>query len=302
MNPADTLRIVQVSDTHLSAERAWFQDNWDVFVNEMCANPPDLIVWTGDVSLRGSHGEEDIAFARTEMDRLPCPTLVLPGNHDIGEPRPPSGEAFDNPERERAISPELRARWHRHFGADWWMHDAGDWRLYGLNAQLFGSGLDAEDEQFAFLEDALAGADGRPGLVFLHKPLYWADPADETRGLYCLYPPARKRLMPMLARHGVRMVASGHLHFYRTASALGMRMVWAPATAFINTKRKKRPPIKLKRRVGYVEITLAGKRASHRLVEPRLFVNHDMHNWSLVHGTTVTLPPRPLARLAPDAR
>ncbi len=40
----DILRVVQVSDTHVSAKRAYFLDNWDVFVALMKADPPDLIV------------------------------------------------------------------------------------------------------------------------------------------------------------------------------------------------------------------------------------------------------------------
>ncbi|MCZ6741892.1 MAG: metallophosphoesterase, partial [Alphaproteobacteria bacterium] len=74
-----TFELVQVTDTHLSGTRAYFLDNWEVFVREMENDPPDLIINTGDVSLRGSDDEEDIAFARAEMERLPSKVLVLPG-------------------------------------------------------------------------------------------------------------------------------------------------------------------------------------------------------------------------------
>ena len=64
------IRIVQVSDTHVSRKRAYFVDNWDVFVDEMQRQPPDLIVHSGDVSFDGADDEDDIAFARREKDRL----------------------------------------------------------------------------------------------------------------------------------------------------------------------------------------------------------------------------------------
>jgi 3',5'-cyclic AMP phosphodiesterase CpdA len=158
------MRLVQVSDTHLSEDRAWFVDNWDVFVDEMQADPPDLIVWSGDVSLRGTHSESDLAFARKEMKRLPCPTLVIPGNHDIGEPNPLGpGKPFPNPEREKPVNTARLRKWRNYFGADWWTEDFGDWRLYGLNSQIIGSGLKAEAQQLSDFKTALQGAGGRPG-------------------------------------------------------------------------------------------------------------------------------------------
>ena len=61
---SDLVSIVQVSDTHISRKRAYFFDNWEVFVDEMRRQPPDLIVHSGDVSFDGAGDEDDIAFAR----------------------------------------------------------------------------------------------------------------------------------------------------------------------------------------------------------------------------------------------
>jgi 3',5'-cyclic AMP phosphodiesterase CpdA len=60
----EVVRIVQVSDTHVSRKRAYFIDNWHVFVGDVRANPPDLIVHSGDVSFDGADDEDDLAFAR----------------------------------------------------------------------------------------------------------------------------------------------------------------------------------------------------------------------------------------------
>jgi hypothetical protein len=67
---AEIIRVVQVSDTHVSRKRAYFVDNWNVFVDEMRHDPPHLIVHSGDVSFDGAADEDDIAFARAEKDRL----------------------------------------------------------------------------------------------------------------------------------------------------------------------------------------------------------------------------------------
>ena len=69
----EVIRIVQVSDTHVSRKPAYFVDNWDVLVNEMSRTRPDLIVHSGDVAFDGAADEDDLAFARSEKDRLVAP-------------------------------------------------------------------------------------------------------------------------------------------------------------------------------------------------------------------------------------
>ena len=296
-------RIVQVSDSHLSGRAAWFVDNWDIFVNEMCAATPDLIVWTGDVTLSGADGEADFEFARREMERLPCRTLVIPGNHDIGEPAGLGNGEFPNPKRERPITDFRRRRWRKHFGSEWWSENIGGWRLYGLNAQLFDSGLKAESQQLDFFVKALKDAEGRPGLLFLHKPLFYSDPAEREPRLYCVLPKGRKCILQLAKQFNIKVIGSGHLHCYRSIRHQEIQMIWAPATAFVNTMKKKdRPPIRVTRRVGYVEYHIHGPRLTSRLVEPGLFVSHDIRNWAKAHGTTVNLPPRTHVRLGQDIR
>jgi len=296
-------RIVQGSESHLSGRAAWCLDNGDVFVNEMRAAPPDLIVWTGDVSLSGADGEADLDFARHEMGRLPCRTLVIPGNHDIGEPAGSGNGEFPNPKRERPITDHRRRRWRKYFGSEWWSENVGSWSLYGLNAQLFGSGLKAESQQIDFFTKALKTAGGRPGLLFLHKPLFYSDPAEHRHQLYCVLPEGRRRILQLAREFNIKVIGSGHLHCYRSIRHQKIRMIWAPATGFINTlKKKNRPPIRVTRRVGYVEYHIRGPYLTSHLIEPDLFVSHDIRNWSKAHGTTVNLPLRPHVRLGQDIR
>ena len=283
-----TLRLIQVTDTHLSESRAYFMDNWEVFVAAMEADPPDLIVCTGDVSLHGTEDEADLAFARTQFDRLPAKTLVLPGNHDIGEPPP-------KPRLDEPITEEKRDRWQRHFGRDWWAEDFGEWRLYGLDAQLFDSGLDAENEQLSWFKAALRESAGRPGALFMHKPAFFKDAGDEGSQNYAsLAPGGRNTVIGLCRDFGVRMIASGHLHYYRTTKHEGIDLIWAPATAFINSKQKKRPPLRVKRCIGYLAYEFDGPEVCHTLVQSDRFTIHDLFKFDDYPGSTIYLPPRPL--------
>lgn len=114
----EVIRIVLVSDTHVSRKRAYFVDNWDVFVNEMSRTRPDLIVHSGDVAFDSAADEDDLAFARSEKDRLVAPWLAIPGNHDTGES--PLAIRLQQP-----INSVRMERWQRHYGPSRWCHDLG---------------------------------------------------------------------------------------------------------------------------------------------------------------------------------
>ena len=259
-------RVVQISDTHLSAELPFFVPNFDAMAGIVAARRPDLVVNTGDVALDGAKRDDDLAFARRCHDRLGTRWVAIPGNHDLG----------DNPWRPDLAEPiteERLARYRRHFGDDFWRIDACEWVLIGVNAQLFGSGLPAEDEQWDFLASAAKRTGGRPVGLFVHKPLFKDDP-DETsiEGRY-VPPASRRRLATALGEVDVRLVASGHLHQHRQLRTGRAVHVWAPSTAYILPDRRQ-PSIGVKR-VGYVAYTFNGGSVDVEIVEPGELTNHD---------------------------
>ncbi|MGL1446718.1 hypothetical protein ACSTJA_23565, partial [Vibrio parahaemolyticus] len=82
----------------------------------------------------------------------------------------------------------------------------------GLNAQLMGSGIAAEDEQWDFLAAEAHEARGRPVALFIHKPLFLKHPAETEVNHRYVVPAARERLLGLLAPTRLRLVASGHVH------------------------------------------------------------------------------------------
>jgi 3',5'-cyclic AMP phosphodiesterase CpdA len=283
-----TFRVVQVSDTHVSRKRAYFVDNWDVFVAEMRRAPPDLIVHSGDVSFEGAADEDDIAFARSEKERLAAPWLAIPGNHDIGES--PLAIRLQQP-----INAERMSRWQRHYGPSLWCRDVGAWRLIGIDTALLGSGDPEEEAQQEFLERSLKDRGGRPAMLFQHMPPFEND-ADDTAFTTAAVPhAARGRLLDTCVRYGVSVIACGHLHVYRQMEYRGIEIVWAPATSFFNIVEKQQRGLMVPR-AGYIEWTLKGYAISHRLIEPPLMITHDVGAWNAAMGSTTRLPPRPLTR------
>ena len=287
---AGTLRLVQVSDTHLSETHSYFTDNYDVFVNLMRADPPDLIIHSGDVAFNGPCAPGDLAFGHASLARLPSPWRAIPGNHDVGEASQ-MGHVAKQP-----VTPQRRAAWANLFGEGYWAQDFGDWRLIGLDTGLKGSGLNAEAAQAAFLDAALTSWTGKPAMVFMHLPPFTHDPdeAKFTRGALNL--PMRKTLLERCAAGGVRAIACGHLHIYRTLQHKGMDIVWAPATSYVSIPTKVNAETIIAR-AGYVEWSFTATQLTHRVVEPPEMLTLDAHRWMVERGSITSMPQRAMRQV-----
>jgi hypothetical protein len=170
-------------------------------------------------------------------------------------------------------------------------------RLIGLDTALMGSGHAEEVRQAAFLDEALAGRDGRAAIVFVHMPPYSEDPDDTRPTTHCILPEPRRWLLDRCLAHGVSAIAAGHIHRYKVFDHRGMPIVTAPGTSFSNLPANP-PPGWTRARAGYLVWRWDGTTLTHELVEPRLFMTVDASNWTDLGGTTTNLPPRPIATLA----
>jgi 3',5'-cyclic AMP phosphodiesterase CpdA len=251
-----TLRVTQISDTHLSAKRAWSVPNFEAVLRHLAAGPPDLVVNTGDIILDDPDDSDDAAFAHRLHERIEAPWVAVPGNHDIGD----NGVA---PWQGQRPTEERRQRFIRVWGADRFSIDADGWRLVGCNNLLVGTGLPAEAEQEDWLREQLTGAD-RVAL-FLHKPICLTHPeADDGTG-GPLELPERLRFWSLLEGSSVRLVASGHLPRYKAGELPGgITTVWAPTAAFLGRDWHDGAI----RNAGIVEYELDGDEIRHRLVAP----------------------------------
>jgi 3',5'-cyclic AMP phosphodiesterase CpdA len=217
-------RIVVLSDIHLSPTHGFFWENWCLARDFANAAKGDAVIVNGDLAINGPESDAEIAFAATALAKLRAPVMALPGNHDVGDE--PPGQDPD-----QIIDTARLARWDKSFASDRWALDAGGWRLVGVNAQLFGSGLEREHTQGQWLDEQLSAA-GRPTALFLHKPLFLESPTDDGVTPSCMVPSARVRLLDRLNRSDVRLIVSGHLHEHRDRTIGGQRHLWVPAVAF----------------------------------------------------------------------
>ena len=202
------MRIVQISDTHLSHRGGVTNENFAVladFVNEVLK--PDLVVSSGDVVLLSPDGDEDRQCAARLHEAFRAPVRVLPGNHDVGE-------AGEHPWMGLSVTSERVANFRRSFGGDRFFDVEGDWALVGINSEVLSSGLPEEEEQWEWLGEMVAKVGHRQVLLFLHKPL-WSPFPGYTEHALAVPEPDRDRIMALFSSSRLRAVGSGHLHRYR---------------------------------------------------------------------------------------
>lgn len=71
-------RILQLSDPHFGTERPEVVDALHQFIGSC---EPDVLLLSGDITQRARRGQ--FAAAQRFLERVSCPILAIPGNHDI---------------------------------------------------------------------------------------------------------------------------------------------------------------------------------------------------------------------------
>ena len=196
MRQEKTLRVIQITDTHLSAingSRIWGVDT-DKSLTAVLEHlkhrhlPADFVLATGD--LVQDEGREAYERLRNYLAPLAIPVYCLPGNHDI---------------------PDI---------LDQVFHDGqvlhlrqvvrGAWQFVLLDSTVRGSTRGhLDDEELSFLEDALASHPDHHTMVCLHhQPLpvgsRWLDTMAVDNGA---------ELFAIMNRHPqIRAVIWGHVH------------------------------------------------------------------------------------------
>jgi 3',5'-cyclic AMP phosphodiesterase CpdA len=222
------MRIAVVTDSHLAPATDALNANWRAVEGFIARAKVDLTIHLGDSTIDGADDPTQFQWVKQLSQQWPTPIRFVPGNHDIGDNPPKPGDAVEQP-----LNDQRLANYRNVLGRDYWRVDAGDWLLIGLNAQLMGSGLAAEAEQWDWLFKVASQAGQRPVLLMLHKPLCRDDMAEDVASDNYITPPARARLQEAMAMMDLRAVLSGHRHQYRDHQVAGLRHIWVPSTAFI---------------------------------------------------------------------
>lgn len=245
-----SVRFAQISDTHLSPVQAYFHDNFCRVVDQLNRERFELVINSGDLSLDGADRLEDLKFSKASHDAIDGECLFLPGNHDIGEE--PYKDGLEQP-----ISVARRNAYISTFHSDYWRKDVPHWTLIGLNAQLMGSNLPQEMEQWTWLERQIQSAEMNIG-IFVHKPVFVSANKDTSPGV-TMMPDAALQFHERLKGYPLKFISCGHLHQFAAFEIDNVTHCWAPSTGFLLSKKFGDG----REELGYLEFVLS--RTGHRI-------------------------------------
>lgn len=222
------MKIVQLSDTHISHLGGATTENLERIIALINRIEPAFVVHSGDVAILDPDSEEDRNAAARLLAGIRAPLRVLPGNHDVGEGMANAWAGLET-------TSERLAAFVAVFGDDHWVELVGAWAVIGLDSEVMGSGLPEEAAQWAWLEGVPELVGERPTLVFTHKPVWNPYPFESEHNI-AIPAASRDRLLAALAAVDVRSFGSGHLHHYALSTQVTPRgaatTVTAPATGF----------------------------------------------------------------------
>ncbi len=131
------------------------------------------------------------------------------------------------------MDPDRLQRWLDIIGPDRWSLTLNGWTILGINAQLAGTGLAAEDAQWSWLEQRLGepGTSGQPVALVTHKPVTAAAAEMAAAPSYRFLPaPAWRRISQLSGHNRLALVLSGHVHQRRQLHFHGVDHIWVPTT------------------------------------------------------------------------
>ncbi|MCP4814267.1 MAG: metallophosphoesterase, partial [Planctomycetaceae bacterium] len=81
--------FLHVNDSHMGSARSYrfrpaINQRWAAIKAQMAAVPADLLLHGGDLTRDGQTHEFEIAQARQDLETIPFPAHVIPGNMDVG--------------------------------------------------------------------------------------------------------------------------------------------------------------------------------------------------------------------------
>ncbi len=191
---------MHISDLHFGSE---VPGAVDALITAAWELGPDAVLVSGDVTLRGTRAEFE--RAADVLGRLPQPTLVVPGNHDI--PARNLARRFLQP----------MAHFRRYIGEPEWAHEVGGASLLGLNtARSWGWHWNwahgrYSASQIARVLEHWGSQPVRTRVLVAHHPF---DPPSDLRSFRAVG--RRSKMLGALGRAGVSVALVGHIH--RTAT------------------------------------------------------------------------------------
>lgn len=227
--------FLHVNDSHLGTARSYrfrpaVNQRWAAIKRQLAAIDADLLLHGGDLTRDGETHEFEYLQAREDLETLPFPSFVIPGNMDVGNKHATRngrkrkweerGLGWNDPDLNMT---EARLRlFATYFGPLHWTFMHREVRFTGFYAAVAGTGLPHEERLWRLLERLPDLPPAKHHVAVMH---YWpfiehldepawdlTDPDEYDNWYFSIDPPHRQRLWKHLQAAGVEILFCGHVH------------------------------------------------------------------------------------------
>jgi hypothetical protein len=231
--------FVHVADMHVGMPRSYrfqpaWNENWQTARRQIIGLNPDFLLVGGDMTRDGATHRLELEQIKADLDRLPFPYYVIPGNHEVGNKFLPSSEV--------SIQADYVRLYKSVFGDSQWSFIHNGVRFSGFDAFLAGSGLPKEQELWRWFEEQICLPKERFHVWVMHPALFidalrepnWDIQQDYEAWYFGVDEPFRSRIMRafLAAKSEQTLVITAHIHCRRRVVARGVVFQYAPSTAF----------------------------------------------------------------------
>ncbi len=240
--------FVHITDIHVGSPKSFrfrpsCNENWDTARRQIIEINPELLLVGGDVARDGTLHRYELEAVKQDLEALPCPYHVVPGNMDTGNKHTEvQGPNNDRDDLALNLTSANLQHWEAVFGPAQWSFVHKNVRFSGFCDMTLGSGLPEEQPLWEWLEAVAALPRSQYHVWMMHSALFvddlhepnWdiSDPAGYRNWYFAIDEPQRSRLMQVFKASGANLVLSGHVHCRKTHFAEGIRFDIGPSTAF----------------------------------------------------------------------
>jgi predicted phosphodiesterase len=245
--------FVVVADMQPGSPRSFrynpsWQKNWEQAHAQVLALDPELMLVPGDLTRDGSIHRFELEAMKEDLDALPFPVHVIPGNMDTGNKhtdrpgvhRGPARGPNQSSDVELNVTSEELQQFASVFGPLWWSVDHRGVRFSGCADMAINSGLPEERAFWRWAETQVQRPQADHHVWITHYPPFVQDPdepdwdieTDYRSWYFSIDQPGRRRLLDLFHATGVDLAVSGHVHCHKVFEAEGIRFEIAPATSF----------------------------------------------------------------------
>jgi 3',5'-cyclic AMP phosphodiesterase CpdA len=241
MNKFSPFTFIHINDHHIGTPRSYrfrpaINHRWAAIKRQISEIGAELLLVGGDLTRDGDTHEFEYQLAREDLEMLPIPFFVIPGNMDVGNKHTDREGPKDNRDDVALnMSSDRLKLFASYFGPINWSFLYKDVRFTGFYAAVAGSGLHEEERFWRFMERLPKLPPARYHVAMMHYWLYinsldepnWDITRKDQYPLwyFSIDEPHRNRIFKFLKASNVNVLFCGHVHTGRPVEVVdGIRI------------------------------------------------------------------------------